>query len=101
MGGAGWRVTRVLPPETSAPAARSLLVAPGVDVRAGTCCWRSTAPRSTRTGAPRRRWCRRPGAPSSFTARSGPTGLTRTVRRVVVRPLRSEAELRYQTGCPH
>ncbi len=33
--GAGWRVVRVLPPETSAPAARSPLSGPGVDVRAG------------------------------------------------------------------
>ena len=31
----GWRVVRVLPPETSAPAARSPLSGPGVDVRAG------------------------------------------------------------------
>jgi tricorn protease len=30
-----WRVTRVLPPETSAPEARSPLSEPGVDVRAG------------------------------------------------------------------
>lgn len=34
-GGPGWRVRRVLPPETSAPAARSPLSGPGVDVRAG------------------------------------------------------------------
>ncbi len=33
--GEGWRVERVLPPETSAPAARSPLAAPGVDVREG------------------------------------------------------------------
>ncbi len=33
--GAGWRVRRVLPPESSAPAARSPLSGPGVDVRAG------------------------------------------------------------------
>ena len=31
----GWRVARVLPPETSDPAARSPLSSPGVDVRAG------------------------------------------------------------------
>ena len=31
----GWVVARVLPPETSAPAARSPLSGPGVDVRAG------------------------------------------------------------------
>ena len=31
----GWRVARVLPPETSDPAARSPLSGPGVDVRAG------------------------------------------------------------------
>ena len=31
----GWRVVRVLPPETSAPDARSPLAGPGVDVRAG------------------------------------------------------------------
>ena len=31
----GWRVARVLPPESSAPAARSPLSEPGVDVRSG------------------------------------------------------------------
>ena len=31
----GWRVARVLPPESSAPDARSPLAGPGVDVRAG------------------------------------------------------------------
>jgi tricorn protease len=95
--GEGWRVARVLPPETSAPAARSPLTGPGVDVRAGDVLLEvGGRPVDPRYGpAP----LLLSGADElvELTVRSGPERADAgQVRRVVVRPLASEAALRYQ-----
>jgi tricorn protease len=93
----GWRVARVLPPETSAPAARSPLASPGVDVRAGDVILEV----SGRTVDPE--WGPAPllvGTANrlvELTVRTGPEREgAGEVRRVVVTPLVSEGELRYQ-----
>ncbi len=87
----GWRVARVLPPETSDPAARSPLSSPGVDVRAGDVIIEvGGQPVDLRLG-PAPLLVGRAGELVELTIRSG-----EEVRRVVVRPLGSEAALRYQ-----
>jgi tricorn protease len=95
--GEGWRVARVLPPETSAPAARSPLSGPGVDVREGDVIL-EVGGRPVDPG-----WGPAPlllsGADElvELTVRSGPERADAgAVRRVVVRPLASDAALRYQ-----
>ncbi|MBN9735963.1 MULTISPECIES: S41 family peptidase [unclassified Pseudonocardia] len=95
--GDGWRITRVLPPETSAPAARSPLSAPGVDVRAGDVLLEvGGAPVDPHWG-PAPLLVSAAGRTVELTVRSGPgRDDAGTVRRVAVRPLRSDAELRYQ-----
>lgn len=101
-GGDGWRVTRVLPPETSAPSARSPLAGAGVDVRAGDVLlevagrpvdphW-GPAPLLVGTANRLVELTVRSGAARSGSGRPG----AGEVRRVVVRPLASEEELRYQ-----
>nr|WP_255426302.1 S41 family peptidase [Pseudonocardia sp. C8] len=96
-GGAGWRVTRVLPPETSAPAARSPLAAPGVDVRAGDVLLEVNGTPVDPHWGPAPLLVSAAGRTVELTVRSGPDRADAgTVRRVAVRPLRSEAELRYQ-----
>ncbi|MCW2717911.1 S41 family peptidase [Pseudonocardia sp.] len=93
----GWRVVRVLPPETSAPAARSPLSSPGVDVRAGDVILEvGGQPVDPRLG-PAPLLVARAGDLVELTVRSGPDrDDAGEIRRVVIRPLRSEAELRYQ-----
>lgn len=87
----GWRVARVLPPETSDPAARSPLSSPGVDVRAGDVIVEvSGQPVDPQLG-PAPLLVGRAGELVELTVRSG-----EETRRVVVRPLGSEAALRYQ-----
>ncbi|HVL83318.1 MAG TPA: S41 family peptidase, partial [Pseudonocardia sp.] len=111
----GWRVARVLPPETSAPSARSPLSGPGVDVRAGDVILevagqpvdpelgpapllRGTAGRLVELTV---RSAGRAGtdvdgaerdAADGDVSRAGEPG---EVRRVVVRPLHDEGPLRY------
>jgi tricorn protease len=93
----GWRVLRVLPPETSAPAARSPLSGPGVDVRAGDVLVEVGGVPVDPAHGPAPLLVARAGELVELTVRSGPqrpdAGRT---RRVVVRPLASEAALRYQ-----
>ncbi|MGE3663097.1 MAG: PDZ domain-containing protein [Pseudonocardia sp.] len=88
----GWRVVRVLPPETSAPAARSPLSEPGVDVRAGDVIIEvggrpmdpALGPAPLLVGTANRT--------VELTVRSA----SGEVRRVAVKPLAGEGELRYQ-----
>ena len=90
----GWRVARVLPPETSDPAARSPLSSPGVDVRVDDVIVEvGGQPVDPRLG-PAPLLVGRAGELVELTVRSGSN--VAEVRRVVVRPLRSEAALRYQ-----
>ncbi|MHA6620268.1 S41 family peptidase [Pseudonocardia sp. DLS-67] len=95
--GDGWRVVRVLPPETSAPAARSPLSGPGVDVRAGDVIL-EVAGRPVDPGyGPAALLLSGADKLVELTVRSGPDRPDAgTVRRVVVRPLASESALRYQ-----
>jgi len=87
----GWRVARVLPPETSDPAARSPLSSPGVDVRAGDVIVEvGGLPVEPQLG-PAPLLVGRAGELVELTVRS-----EAETRRVVVRPLDSEAALRYQ-----
>lgn len=87
----GWRVERVLPPETSAPAARSPLAAPGVDVRAGDVLLEVAGQAIDPLLGPAPLLLGTADALTELTVRRGDT-----VRRVVVRPLRGEEALRYQ-----
>ncbi|HZG91403.1 MAG TPA: S41 family peptidase [Pseudonocardia sp.] len=93
----GWEVVRVLPPETSDPAARSPLSGPGVDVRAGDVILEVGGVPVDRAHGPAPLLVSRGGELVELTVRSGPgrpdAGVT---RRVVVRALHSEAALRYQ-----
>jgi tricorn protease len=95
--GAGWRVLRVLPPETSAPAARSPLSGPGVDVRAGDVILEVGGVPVDPDHGPAPQLVARAGELVELTVRSGPERADAgAVRRVAVRPLRSETALRYQ-----
>jgi tricorn protease len=95
--GEGWRVVRVLPPETSAPAARSPLSGPGVDVRAGDVIL-EVGGRPVDPGyGPAPLLLSGADELVELTVRSGPDRPDAgAVRRVVVKPLASEAALRYQ-----
>jgi tricorn protease len=96
-GGEGWWVVRVLPPETSAPAARSPLSGPGVDVRAGDVILEVGGRPVDPAHGPAPLLVSRAGELVELTVRSGPDRADAgQVRRVVVRPLGSEAALRYQ-----
>ncbi|TCK26626.1 S41 family peptidase [Pseudonocardia endophytica] len=95
--GSGWVVRRVLPPESSAPAARSPLSGPGVDVRAGDEILEVGGVAVDPDWGPAPLLLDRAGRLVELTVRSGPDRADPgEVRRVVVRPLRSEHELRYQ-----
>ncbi|MDQ2584656.1 S41 family peptidase [Saccharothrix yanglingensis] len=87
-----WRVTRVIPGETSDPAARSPLAAPGVAVRAGDSIvavdGRQVDPRT----GPAPLLVGTAGKPVELTVRPGGGG---EPRRVVVVPLEDEEPLRY------
>ena len=87
----GWRVDRVLPPETSAPAARSPLSSPGVDVRAGDVILEVAGQPVDPVLGPAPLLVSRGDDLVELTVRR-----EEEVRRVVVRPLRSEGALRYQ-----
>ncbi len=93
----GWVVRRVLPPESSAPAARSPLSGPGVDVRAGDVILEVGGVPVDPDWGPAPLLLDRAGRLVELTVRSGPDRHDPgAVRRIVVRPLRSEHELRYQ-----
>jgi tricorn protease len=93
----GWRVARVLPPETSAPAARSPLSGPGVDVRAGDVVLEVGGTAVDPAVGPAPLLVGRADELVELTVRSGPERPDAgEVRRVVVRPLSSEGALRYQ-----
>jgi tricorn protease len=95
--GDGWRVVRVLPPETSAPAARSPLSGPGVDVRAGDVIL-EVGGRPVDPGyGPAPLLLSGADELVELTVRSGAGRPDAgAVRRVVVKPLASDAALRYQ-----
>jgi tricorn protease len=96
-GGDGWRVVRVLPPETSAPAARSPLAGPGVDVRAGDVVLEVSGRPVDPHWGPAPLLVGTANRLVELTVRTGPgRDGAGEVRRVVVKPLASEAELRYQ-----
>ena len=95
--GTGWRVARVLPPETSAPAARSPLSGPGVDVRAGDVILEVGGKTVDPGLGPAPLLVSGADELVELTVRSGPDRADAgEIRRVVVRPLASEAALRYQ-----
>jgi tricorn protease len=95
--GAGWRVVRVLPPETSAPAARSPLAGPGVDVRAGDVILEVSGRPVDPEWGPAPLLVGTANRLVELTVRTGPDREgAGEVRRVVVKPLASEGELRYQ-----
>jgi tricorn protease len=96
----GWRVARVLPPETSAPDARSPLAGPGVDVRAGDVILEVGGRPVDPEWGPAPLLVGTANRLVELTVRTGPghaaSGREGEVRRVVVKPLSSESELRYQ-----
>jgi tricorn protease len=93
----GWRVVRVLPPETSAPAARSPLAGPGVDVRAGDVILEVAGRPVDPQWGPAPLLAGTANRLVELTVRTGPDREgAGEVRRVVVKPLASESELRYQ-----
>lgn len=95
----GWRVARVLPPETSAPAARSPLSGPGVDVHAGDVILEVAGRPVDSAVGPAPLLVGTADKLVELTVRSDPEsgrGGAGEVRRVVVRPLTDETALRYQ-----
>ena len=86
----GWTVQRVLPAETSAPAARSPLGAPGVDVRAGDVLLEVAGRAVDPVLGPAPLLVGTADTLVELTVRRGDE-----VRRVAVRPLENETELRY------
>ncbi|MDN5858548.1 MAG: S41 family peptidase, partial [Pseudonocardia sp.] len=95
--GDGWRVERVLPAETSEPAARSPLAAPGVDVRAGDVLLEVNGRPIDPASGPAPLLVALGGQLVELTVRSGPGHDDEgEIRRVVARPLDTEDALRYQ-----
>ncbi|MHA6796703.1 S41 family peptidase [Pseudonocardia bannensis] len=86
-----WRVARVLPPETSAPRARSPLAGPGVDVREGDVILEVAGQPVDPELGPAPLLVGTAEQLVELTVRSGDE-----VRRVVVRPLSDDLALRYQ-----
>jgi tricorn protease len=92
----GWRIARVLPPETSAPDARSPLSEPGVDVRAGDVLVEVAGRPVDPELGPSPLLLGRADTLTELTVRTGPSNSgAGELRRVVVRPLRGEQNLRY------
>jgi tricorn protease len=88
-----WRIIRILPGDTSVPAARSPLLAPGVAARVGDAILAvdgaSVPPRVGPAGL----LAGKAGQPTELTLLSAATG---TTRAVVVVPIADEVPLRYQ-----
>jgi tricorn protease len=91
--GRRWRLTRVLPGESSDPAARSPLRAPGVGVRAGDAILAVDARPVDAEAGPAPLLAGSAGKPVELTMAPADGG---EPRRVVVTPLRDETPLRYQ-----
>ncbi|GAA4560374.1 S41 family peptidase [Pseudonocardia xishanensis] len=89
--GGEWRVARVLPPETSAPDARSPFTEPGVDVRAGDVLLEVAGRRVDPELGPNPLLLGRAETLTELTVRK----TSGEIRRVVVRPLAGEQNLRY------
>ncbi|SDG17735.1 S41 family peptidase [Pseudonocardia oroxyli] len=87
----GWRIARVLPPETSAPDARSPLSEPGVDVRAGDVLVEVGGRPVDHELGPNPLLLGRADTLTELTVRTA----AGVLRRVVVRPLGGEQNLRY------
>ncbi len=87
-----WRVTRVIPGESSEPRARSPLAAPGVDVRAGDALLAVDGRPVLANGGPGPLLVGSAELPVELTVR----GADGEVRRVAVTPLSDEVPLRYQ-----
>ncbi|GAA1334717.1 S41 family peptidase [Saccharothrix algeriensis] len=87
-----WRVTRVIPGETSDPAARSPLAAPGVAVRAGDAIVAVDGRQVDPLTGPAPLLVGTAGKPVELTVRPGGGG---EPRRVVVVPLEDDEPLRY------
>lgn len=90
--GDGWRVARVLPPETSATRARSPLADPGVDVREGDVLLEVAGRPVDPELGPAPLLVGTADQLVELTVRTGDG----EVRRVVVRPLEDDLPLRYQ-----
>ncbi|MFR9806115.1 S41 family peptidase [Pseudonocardia sp. RS010] len=90
-GTGGWRIARVLPPETSAPSARSPLSDPGVDVRPGDVLLEVGGRPVDPELGPAPLLVGTAGTLTELTIRT----TSGELRRVVVTPLSSELDLRY------
>jgi tricorn protease len=91
--GDAWRIRRIVPGDPSNRKARSPLLAPGVDARAGDVIVAVDGQRTSRTVSPLSLLVGTAGKPVELTLR--PRGNT-DVRRVVVVPVDDEFPLRYQ-----
>jgi tricorn protease len=87
-----WRVSRVVPGETSDPTARSPLAAPGVDIRAGDAVLAVDGRPVASDSGPAPLLVGTAGVSVELTVR----GSDGDVRRVAVTPLADETPLRYQ-----
>ncbi|GAA1182382.1 S41 family peptidase [Nesterenkonia xinjiangensis] len=91
----GWRITRILPAESSEPEARSPLRAAGVDAREGDVIIAVDGRAVDPVAGPNVQLAGAAGKPVELSLRRpGPAG--EETRRVVVVPLSGEEELRYQ-----
>ncbi|GAB3190658.1 S41 family peptidase [Nesterenkonia suensis] len=98
-GESGWRITRILPAESSAPEARSPLRSAGVDARAGDVIIAVDGQPVDPVAGPNTQLAGAADKPVELTLRRPETPEQETeeeTRRVVVVPLASEEELRYQ-----
>jgi tricorn protease len=91
-GGSTWRVSRVIPGDSSDPTARSPLAAPGVDIRAGDVLLAVDGRPVPPDSGPAALLVGTAGGPVELTVRDGGGD----VRRVAVVPLADETPLRYQ-----
>ncbi|MDX6318643.1 MAG: tricorn protease [Nocardioidaceae bacterium] len=93
--GEEWRITRIVPGDSSNPNARSPLLAPGIAARAGDEIVAVDGRRTSRTQSPMSLLAGTAGQPVELTLRARGRGRG-DLRRVVVVPLAEEFPLRYQ-----
>ncbi len=93
--GEEWRITRIVPGDSSNPNARSPLLAPGIAARAGDEIVAVDGRRTSRTQSPLSLLAGTAGQPVELTLRARGRGRG-GLRRVVVVPLAEEFPLRYQ-----